>query len=84
MSAADLTASRLHLGAAAVLSPAKAAELLPFRESDALRWMRENGLVRQIPGLGEAVIWGEVVAAIQGPPSPPPPSRRGRLPRSSL
>ena len=62
-----MTASeaRLQLGSAAVLSPSKAAELLPFRDEGALRWLRAHDLVRTVPGLGEVVIWGEVVATIQ-------------------
>ena len=58
-------ADRLHLGEAAVLTPTKAAELLPVREADALRWLRARGLVRRVPGLGEVVVWGDVVAAIR-------------------
>ena len=77
-----LALDRLQLGGAAVLSPSRAAELLPVRESEALRWLRDHDLVRTVPGLGEVVVWGDVVAAIQTPAAPAEP-RRGRLPRSA-
>lgn len=56
---------RLQLGGAAVLSPSKAAELLPVRDADGVRWLREHGLVRHIAGLGEVVVWGDVLDLIR-------------------
>lgn len=81
-----LAESRLQLGAAAVLSPSRAAELLPWSEAAALRWLEERGLIRVVRGVGRAVIWGDVVAAIQTgdePAAPAAPTRRATLPRST-
>lgn len=79
---------RLALGSAAVLSPTRAAELLPCRETEALRWLRDQGLVRRVDGLGELVVWGDVVAAIQAGRAPgqvaPPTSTGVKLRRSRL
>lgn len=77
-----LADQRLALGAAAVLSPTRAAELLPAREAVALAWLRARGLVREVRGLGEVVIWGDVVAAImrgEGPEETAPPPRRATV-----
>lgn len=70
MSAVTRSAERLQLGAAAVLSPSRAAELLPVREADGIRWLRERELVRRVPGLGEVVVWGEVLDLIRGGAGP--------------
>lgn len=55
---------RLALGKAAVLTLSSAAELLPWRESEAIAWLRRRGLVRVV-GLGEVVIWGDVLEEIK-------------------
>lgn len=83
MSAAD--DDRLALGAAAVLRPSRAAELLPFDSGAALRWLRSQGLVRrvQVPdpedAIGrelEVVVWGDVLSVLRGErPQPRPRSR---------
>ncbi len=83
---------RRELGDAAVLSESDAAALLPFRRADAVRWLRAQDLVRDVPALGRLVIWGDVLErlreATSGASRParsalPPPST-GRLPRSGL
>ena len=61
----SLATARLQLGHA-ILSPTRAAELLPVREADALRWLREHALVRTVPGLGD------VVASKKQPKRPTP------------
>lgn len=88
-SRSSCAADRLQLGGAAVLSPTRAAELLPVRESDALRWLRERGLVRAVAGLGDVVVWGDVVEAIRAGVGPteqdlPVASPRERLRRGSI
>lgn len=77
---------RLALGAAAVLSPTQAAELLPGRESENMRWLRDQGLVRTRPGLPDVVILDDVLEALRsGEPSPDatskprPTLRRARI-----
>lgn len=89
MTATPLALARLQLGGAAVLSPTRAAELLPIRVSDGLRWLRERQLVRDVPGLGEVVVWADVLGAIveggaprEAPPTPP--GRRGTLRRGRI
>jgi len=83
---------RLLLGVAAVLTPAQAAELLPWRDADAREWLDRAKLVRRVDGR-EVVIWGDVILALRGeekankPPAPEPPTRRRRgvgLPRVRL
>ena len=87
---ADIVEERLALGPAAVLSPQRAAELLPWGESAALAWLRERGLVREVKlsdGVRRVVIWGDVLDAIRGAPEPPPsaaPRPASRLPRARL
>ena len=83
--------ARLAMGAGAVLSVQAAAELLPVHETRARAWIEVQGLVRQVPGLGQVVIWADVLDALRRPcttsaratraASTP---RRGRLPRVSL
>lgn len=80
------------LGVAAVLSPAQAAELLPWRDADAREWLDRAKLVRRVDGR-EVVIWGDVILALRGeerasePPPPQAPAQRRRgagLPRVRL
>lgn len=78
---------RLSLGAAAVFSPTRAAELLGGRESEALDWLRARNLIIRPPGLDrEVVIWGDVLEALRTPEPAPaePPRQRGTLRRKSL
>ncbi|HYD02599.1 MAG TPA: hypothetical protein VEB22_15335 [Phycisphaerales bacterium] len=91
MSAAD--ADRLALGAAAVLRPSRAAELLPWDSAEALRWLRTLGLVRRVvvPGESDAegrtlevVVWGDVLAALRGERQPTAPATAGRRSRGSV
>jgi hypothetical protein len=59
--------SRLALGAAAVMTPRQAAELLPWGDSSALQWLQSRGLVHVVDGR-RVVIWGDVLDAIRGRP----------------
>lgn len=56
---------RLLLGASAVLSVTQAISLLPLGHAAAARWLRRNGLVRDLDGRG-AVIWGDVLETLRG------------------
>lgn len=80
-------AARLLLGMASVLSPRRAAELLPWRDSEARRWLRAQGLILTVGGR-ELVIWGDVLEALRreadGPEDPPPTPRVAPLPRVKL
>jgi hypothetical protein len=78
---APIAIQRLQLGGAAVLSPTRAAELLPGRETDAQRWLRDRGLVRHVDGLGEVVVWGDVLAAITAPSAAPVAAEPANGPR---
>ncbi len=78
---------RLALGRDAVLSPTAAAKLLPRREADSLRWLHQSGCVREVPGFGQAVVWGDVLSAIATPgASPARPALRSNAirPREKL
>ena len=58
---------RLALGAAAVVSAATAAELLPIRDAEARQWLRDRDLVREL--LGRPVVrWGDVLDALEAEP----------------
>jgi hypothetical protein len=80
------TDARLALGRDAVVAPTVAATWLPGARADELRWLRARGLVRsrQIPDedgrtiTKEYVIWGEVLAELDGTRKPDPPARRPR------
>ena len=77
--------ARREQGAGAVYSPSVAAELLPFRDATALRWLRRRGLVHEDPELGQYVVWREVLDRLQyGGPDPDPPRPVGALPRAGL
>jgi len=52
---------RLTISPAAMIPVSLAAELMPFSDAKARVWLREHGLVRSDPDLGEAVVWGDVV-----------------------
>lgn len=72
--ATPLDAARLQLGAAAVLTPTRACELLPMGETAAMLWLRRNDLIRRV-GAADVVIWGDVLEAIKSDP-PERPKRR--------
>ncbi len=80
------TDARLALGRDAVVAPTVAATWLPGARADELRWLRARGLVRsrQIPDeeghvvTKEYVIWGEVLAELDGTRKPEPVQRRSR------
>jgi hypothetical protein len=61
---------RLALGSAAVVPLTVAARWLPWGQEDAIAWLRQRGLVREVPdvpgGAREIVIWGEVLDALRG------------------
>ncbi len=67
------------LTAATVLSVTDAARALPFRAVVARAWLRDRDLVRDVPGLGRVVVWGDVLEALrlatEAPPPPPPAPR---------
>ena len=90
MTRAERLSARLTQGASAVVTPAHAAELLPFSDAAARAWLRRHKLVREDPDLGDYVIWGEVLGVLRGeadrqaasgPPRKTPPSK---LPRKKL
>jgi hypothetical protein len=69
---------RLALGSGAVLTVARAAELLPIHDAEARQWIRTQGLVRFLVSR-EVVIWGDVTDALregQAHPTPAPPKHR--------
>ena len=70
---------RLLLGAAAVISPSRAAELLPWKESVAMAWLRAEGLILSAPP-GDVVVWGDVIERLQRAKKTPEPEPR-RAPR---
>lgn len=75
---------RLLLGAAAILSPTRAAELLPMREADGIRWLREQHLIHDLHGK-EVVVWQEVIDRIGQPQQAPNNvNRRSRASKASL
>jgi hypothetical protein len=70
-------ARRRELGRWAILSPTEAASLLPGRESDNLKWLREQHLIRVRPGTDrEEVRWGEVYDRYDEVTSTPVPEHR--------
>lgn len=78
---------RVHLGAAAVISPSEAAAWLPCRDEVALAWLRDAGLITDHPMLGRVVVWRRVLEAIEGGAGPverAPVRRKCTLPRHKL
>lgn len=61
-----LLSLRLILGAHAVLSVAEAAKLLKMRDAEARDFLQVHDLIRCPDGKHRFVVWGDVVAAIQG------------------
>lgn len=55
--------ARAGQGRDEVVALRKAARRLPGREADIRRWLREQGLVRDLAGR-EVVVWGEVLDAM--------------------
>jgi len=62
-----------------IVSEDRAARALPIRRSDAVGWLRREGLSVKLDGR-RVVIWDQVVARLGGsqPPSPPPQSKKKR------
>jgi len=91
MSRSQRHRDRLLQGPGAVFSLAKATELLPMGDQQALGWLVNEGLVHQLDGRG-VVVWGEVVDRIrESPPNaakpttpPAPRTRRTHLSRKKL
>ena len=61
----NLEAARLSLGAAAVVSPTIAAQLLPGREEANRRWLAQRGLVRKRPNLPDVVVMADIIDALR-------------------
>lgn len=62
------TPTRVQLGAAAVLSVAEAAQMLPWADTQARLWLEARDLILDVPGApGPCVVWGKVVEALTGP-----------------
>lgn len=79
--------ARRQQGAAAVFSEAEAVRCLPVREATAREWLRDRGLVQDVPGLGRVVVWADVLEAIRqggGPREPETTRPPSRLPRAGL
>lgn len=67
--------ARRALSPASVLSVAEAVRELGGRQATVKAWLRRQGLVSVAPGLGERVIWGDVLDRIrdgEGPQEEPP------------
>lgn len=84
MTSAERDAARLALGPAAVLTVTVAAQLMPRSDAKCRKWLRDHGLVRTDPLLGEVVIWGDVLEALRNPAPSPATRPAGRLPRKDL
>jgi len=52
-----------------VVSVTRAAKALPWRGSDAARWLRAEGLICEVDGR-EVVVWGRVLDHLDGRPTP--------------
>ncbi len=84
-----LDADRLRMSGAAVLPMRQAASLLSMRDGDALRWLKREGLVRDLDGR-KMIVWGDVVDRLRAvrPDGTPTPHTtkpvRTRMPRFSL
>ena len=79
---------RLALGAAAVVSPTQAAQILPGRERENIRWLRESRLIRSRDGLPDVVIVGDILHALSTartePDQPSSVKPRPNLPRTRI
>lgn len=68
------TPTRLQLGAAAVLSVAEAVALLPWGDSTARQWLKDQGLIIRRAGIPRpVVVWGHVLDALQRVDEPEQP-----------
>lgn len=63
-SARPIAEQRLAQGAAAVMSLDLAAQLLPVSDAEARRWLRQQGLVRDLLGRS-VVVWADVLDALR-------------------
>lgn len=74
------------VSAADVLTPTEAAERLGGRRSVAVEWLEDRELVRDVPGLGRRVVWGDVLDEIRlaGDRPPEQPAPRARLARAGI
>jgi len=70
---------RLNLGSAALLSVARAAELMPMRDAEARAAIEAAGIVRLLGGR-RVVLWADCIelARPEGEPEPNRPVRRSR------
>jgi len=75
-----------------VLSLQQAARHLPMRDKDALKWLRDRNLVRDLDGR-RVIIWGDVLECLRGttdaadtptPPTPPRAAKPAAIPRYPL
>lgn len=79
--------ARRPLSEASLLTVAEAVRELGGRECETRRWLSDQGLVRDVPGLGRRVSWRQVLALVevgQGPGAVTAPSRVNKLPRKRL
>lgn len=85
MTRAQLAAAQ-PASTADVLTLTEAAERLGGRRNVAIQWLRDRRLVRDIPGLGDRVVWGDVLDEIrlraEQADDPEPP--RATLPRAGI
>jgi len=70
---------RLSLGSAALLSVARAAELMPMRDAEARAAIEAAGIVRRLGGR-RVVLWADCIelARPEGEPEPGRPRRRSQ------
>ena len=79
--------ARRPLSDASLLQVAEAVREIGGRETTVYQWLRDNNLIRTVPGLGKRVSWRQVLALVevgQGPSEPVPTRPAGRLPRTPL
>ena len=62
----DVHEDRLLLGEHAIISVEEAVRRLPMSDSDARTFLRDRNLIRCPNGKHTMVVWGDVVAAVQG------------------
>jgi hypothetical protein len=62
----DVHSDRLMLGSDAVFSVGEAVRLLPMGDADARAFLRDADLIQRPNGKQALVVWGDVVAAVQG------------------
>lgn len=86
MNREEREAARLIISRDAIITEARAAELLPCSDVKAREWLRAKRLVRNHPVLGRVVVWEDVIAAVRecDQPEDPPPRRPTGYPREVL